>query len=161
LYVRPNNTKQLGNILTGTPQLQLNFVGRPLYQLAVCNYKVCACLGYRRLFERTNGVRYMGWIATFVNYFIFVIIISHFATTLVIIFQCRPVEKSWRPWIEGRCLANYPAWNVRKKSRHLRFPALILTRLQHRSPLCATSLHSSSQYRYPSDYRWIPATRST
>jgi hypothetical protein len=95
---------------------KLNFVGRPLYQLAVCNYKVCACLGYRRLFERTNGVKYMGWIATFVNYFIFVIIVSHFATTLVIIFQCHPVEKSWKPWIGGRCLANYPTWNVRVAS---------------------------------------------
>jgi hypothetical protein len=113
LYVQPHLTSyKEAESRTDTTSFKLNFVGRPLYQLAVCNYKVCACLGYRRLFERTNGVRYMGWIATFVNYFIFVIIISHFATTLVIIFQCRLVEKSWKPWIDGQCLANYPTWNV-------------------------------------------------
>lgn len=93
---------------------QLNFAGRPLYQLAVCIYKVCACLGYLRLFKGTNSVKYVGRITRFVQVFIFVIIVGHLATTLVILLQCRPVEKGWKPWIDGQCLPNYSTWNVRK-----------------------------------------------
>jgi hypothetical protein len=160
LYVHPHHLTRADK-RTDPDLLKLNFVGRPLYQLAVCNYKVCACLGYRRLFERTNGVKYMGWIAAFVNYFIFVIIISHLATTLVIIFQCRPVEKSWKPWIEGHCLANYPTWNVRVALYHIRVSMLTFSRPLHLSQSCATSSPSLSRSLCLSACRWIPAIRST
>lgn len=152
MYVQPAVREIEARIDTNSTKL--NFVGRPLYQLAVCNYKVCACLGYRRLFERTNGVKYLGWIATFVDYFIFVIIISHLATTLVIIFQCRPVEKSWKPWIDGQCLANYPTWNVRVAPLYFRSPLLISSRLPLLSPSHATSSPSSFRYLCSFDCRW-------
>lgn len=78
-----------------------------MYQAAVFGYKWAACLGYARILVDTKTR-----IAKFVNRFMYVNAALHFITTLFIVFQCVPVERSWKPWIEGKCLAIYPTWIV-------------------------------------------------
>jgi hypothetical protein len=131
---------------------KLNFVGRPLYQIAVCGYKVCACLSYLRVLSGTDGVKRIVWMKRFIHCFVYVIVIGHFATTMVIVFQCQPVEKSWKPWVDGHCLANYPTWNV----RDIIIPSLFAAntvRPPHQLPSPAISSPSSYRYRYSSDCR--------
>ena len=67
---------------------KLTYVGRPLYQFAVCGYKVCARLSYPRVLSGVDGVKRVAWMKRFIHCFTYVIVIAHFATTMVIVFQC-------------------------------------------------------------------------
>ena len=75
--------------------------------LGVTGHKVALCLAYLRLVGPTmKPFRKAVWIV------MRLIITSHLASTLFIILQCQPVTKSWKPWLSGSCLANYPTWDV-------------------------------------------------
>ena len=171
VHLRPQVDKPLYSIVSSPATLveqenhangglrKLNFVGRPLYQIAVCGYKVCACLTFLRLLERTNGDKYSRRMRNFIRCFIWVIILAHFATTMVIMFQCNPVEKSWKPWTEGRCLADYPTWNVREASSDFSVPLLTPFRPLQRLLSHAILSPFSYRYRYSSDCKWVSAPR--
>lgn len=75
--------------------------------VVVALYKVAVCLAYLRLL----GPAMVAMKRLVLSVLVFVIF-SHLSSTLVIIFQCQPPEKSWQPWVSGSCLANYPTWNV-------------------------------------------------
>lgn len=73
--------------------------------LVVTGYKVALCLAYLRILAGTQSFYQKLTVALLVF-----IIVSHGASTLVIIFQCKPVSKSWRPDIDGECLADFSTW---------------------------------------------------
>lgn len=75
------------NSLTGAFQFQVNFAGRPFYQLGVGLFKLALCVSYLRLLDKTTKRPYR-----FVVYFMAAFSTSgHVACTLVLIFNCRPV----------------------------------------------------------------------
>ena len=78
-----------------------------MYMAVITGYKVAVCLNY---LEILRGA-WPKW-RLYVNVVLVVTVLSHVATTLVIVLQCRPVEKSWRPWIGGSCLPNFETWIV-------------------------------------------------
>ena len=75
--------------------------------LGITGFKVALCFAYLRLTTRTMlTFRRVTWgIMT-------AVIIAQLASTLVLIFQCHPIAKSWEPTMAGQCLANYPTWNA-------------------------------------------------
>ncbi|KAK2738251.1 hypothetical protein FQN57_007114 [Myotisia sp. PD_48] len=80
----------------------VNFAGRPIYMAGITGFKVALCIAYLRIIHHSAKTSY--------RYFIWAIIIftitSHLAGTLVLMFQCSPVKKSWRPRTPGTCLPN-------------------------------------------------------
>ncbi|KYG41595.1 hypothetical protein M433DRAFT_158853 [Acidomyces richmondensis BFW] len=86
---------------------QVNFVGRPLYMLGVTGLKIALCFAYLRLTSGTTlKFRKVVWSAmAFIG-------VAQLTSTFVIIFQCRPVAKSWEPHLPGSFLAIYPTWNA-------------------------------------------------
>ena len=84
---------------------QVNFASRPLYMLVVTGYKVALCLAYLRILSGTESIYRKLTIALLVF-----IALSHGVSTLVIVFQCKPVSKSWHPDMDGECLADFPTW---------------------------------------------------
>lgn len=95
--VRPDGIHQL--------TLQVNFASRPLYMLVVTGYKVALCPAYLRILSGTQSIYRR--VTIFLLGFI---IVSHLISTLVIVFQCRPVSKSWIPDSDGTCLGDFPTW---------------------------------------------------
>ncbi|KAI9039145.1 uncharacterized protein KD926_009894 [Aspergillus affinis] len=92
----------------------LNFAGRPFYQMGIAGFKAALCLSYLRLLSGTSKKLYRAviWAVLIIS------TLGHFAATLVLIFNCRPVQKSWDPTTEGTCLpfgaTNYAlvAWTI-------------------------------------------------
>lgn len=81
----------------------VNFAGRPFYMLGILMFKIALCLGYLRILspgQRTY--RFVVWgVLSFT-------VAAHLAFTLVLLFNCKPVKKSWRPLTVGTCLPNAP-----------------------------------------------------
>jgi hypothetical protein len=75
--------------------------------VVVTLYKIAVCLAYLRLLGQAMvGMR------RFVLSVLAFVIISDLLCTMVITFQCHPPNRSWQPWVEGSCLANYSTRNV-------------------------------------------------
>lgn len=81
---------------------EINFAGRPFYMAGICGFKVALCCAYLRITGHKINNRYRFVIWTFLIF----TIVSHLAGTLVLMFQCSPVKKSWRPRTAGTCLPN-------------------------------------------------------
>lgn len=65
---------------------QINFSGRPFYQIGVLGFKVALCVAYLRILGHgKRGYRIIVW-ATLIT-----CTMGHVACTLVLIFQCSPV----------------------------------------------------------------------
>ncbi|KAI9857527.1 MAG: hypothetical protein M1824_004787 [Vezdaea acicularis] len=79
----------------------INFAGRPFYMAGITGFKVALCLAYLRIVHRNN--RFYKTLIWTVGVFA---VLTHVAGTLVLIFQCKPVQKSWRPSTPGHCLPN-------------------------------------------------------
>ncbi|KAG0645307.1 hypothetical protein D0Z07_8940 [Hyphodiscus hymeniophilus] len=79
----------------------INFAGRPFYMAGITGFKVALCISYIRILRQTN---------TLYKKIVWAIMIScvtlHLAGTLVLIFQCTPMRKSWKPLTPGHCLPN-------------------------------------------------------
>ncbi|KAJ5689815.1 hypothetical protein N7462_004207 [Penicillium macrosclerotiorum] len=79
---------------------KLNYAGRPFYQLGIAGFKVSLCLSYLRLLSGTSK--------TFYRVLIWIVIAlstaGHIAGTLVLIFDCTPVQKAWKSDVSGSCL---------------------------------------------------------
>ena len=81
---------------------QINFAGRPFYMMGILGFKVALCFAYLRIMKTSTHSAYKAitWAV------MIACIIGHIAGTLVLVFQCKPVRKSWRPRTPGSCLAN-------------------------------------------------------
>lgn len=73
--------------------------------LVVTGYKVALCMAYLRILTGTELIYRKITIALLVF-----IVVSHGVSTLIIVFQCQPVSKSWHPDMNGKCLADFPTW---------------------------------------------------
>ncbi|RMD41312.1 hypothetical protein DV735_g3825, partial [Chaetothyriales sp. CBS 134920] len=82
--------------------LVINFAGRPFYMAGITGFKVALCFAYLRITNSSHNSRYRIFIWSIMAF----ATLSHVAGTLVLIFQCSPVQKSWRPRTEGKCLPN-------------------------------------------------------
>jgi len=73
----------------------------------VTGFKIALCVSYLRITSNTAlKFRTVVWSAmAFIG-------VAQLTSTLVIIFQCNPVSKSWEPHLPGSCLAVYPTWNA-------------------------------------------------
>ncbi|KAI9843364.1 MAG: hypothetical protein M1838_002653 [Thelocarpon superellum] len=83
------------------PYTLLNYPGRPFYMIGITGFKVALCLAYLRIVNRDNRY-YRPLIWTIM----ITCVLGHLGGTLVLIFQCRPVEKNWHPLVPGSCLPN-------------------------------------------------------
>ncbi|KAL8968542.1 MAG: hypothetical protein Q9183_002417, partial [Haloplaca sp. 2 TL-2023] len=84
------------------PYSVINFAGRPFYMAGILGFKVALCIGYLRIIQTSSHPKYKTTIyATGLS-----AIAGHLAGTLVLIFQCSPVHKSWLPETPGTCLPN-------------------------------------------------------
>lgn len=68
----------------------------------ITGFKVALCLAYLRITGNRIKSRYRTAIWTVMLFAIF----SHLGGTLVLLFQCNPIRKSWRPRTPGKCLPN-------------------------------------------------------
>lgn len=70
--------------------------------VGILGFKVALCWAYLRILKASPNPRY--------KILILVVmagaIIGHLAGTLILIFQCRPVQKSWQPQTKGKCMPN-------------------------------------------------------
>ena len=68
----------------------------------ITGFKVALCIAYLRISQHSSLYIYR----TFIWCLMAFAILSHLAGTLVLIFQCHPVQKSWLPTTPGSCLPN-------------------------------------------------------
>lgn len=79
----------------------INFVGRPFYMAGITGFKAALCISYLRILKQSNkNYRIVVWVVGISC------VLSHIGGTLVLLFQCKPVEKSWHPAMAGKCLPN-------------------------------------------------------
>ncbi|EEA19337.1 hypothetical protein TMatcc_009473 [Talaromyces marneffei ATCC 18224] len=96
----------LGLPITARPKQNLhtytrvNFAGRPFYQFGIGLFKLALCVSYLRLLSGTSKKLYRIIIITIAA----ISTLGHFAWSLVLIFNCNPVSKSWTPSQAGTCL---------------------------------------------------------
>ncbi|SPO01426.1 related to integral membrane protein PTH11 [Cephalotrichum gorgonifer] len=85
---------------------RVNYSGRPIYQIGISFFKIALLISYLRLFEGTNQRMYrrVVWGA------IILIFLSHLGCTFALVFACTPVQKSWNPGMDGKCLAPGPSF---------------------------------------------------
>lgn len=80
----------------------INFTGRPFYMVGILGFKVALCWAYLRILKASPNPHY--------KILILIVmagaIIGHLAGTLILIFQCKPVQKSWQPQTKGKCMPN-------------------------------------------------------
>ena len=81
---------------------QVNFAGRPLYQIGILGFKVALCWAYLRILKTSQKPRFRAFVWTVM----IACIIGHVVGALILIFQCSPVHKSWYPLTPGTCLPN-------------------------------------------------------
>ncbi|KAH0613717.1 uncharacterized protein H6S33_005603 [Morchella sextelata] len=79
---------------------EVNFAGRPFYMLGITGFKVSLCLAYIRLVNKQKTYRQITW------WILWGCVLSHIGGILVLMFQCKPVQKSWAPATKGTCLPN-------------------------------------------------------
>ncbi|KAL8754889.1 MAG: hypothetical protein Q9184_004970 [Pyrenodesmia sp. 2 TL-2023] len=79
---------------------KINFAGRPFYMLGILGFKVSLCLAYLRILHGSGNRLYKIIIKTIMGG----AIVTHLAGTLILLFQCRPVHKSWIKNTEGTCM---------------------------------------------------------
>ncbi|KAL8708413.1 MAG: hypothetical protein Q9220_006703 [cf. Caloplaca sp. 1 TL-2023] len=80
----------------------INFAGRPFYMIGILGFKVALCWAYLRILKASPNPRYKILIyVTMIG-----AILGHVAGTFVLIFQCSPVQRSWKPLTPGTCLPN-------------------------------------------------------
>ena len=70
--------------------------------LGILGFKVALCFAYLRITGNNIKSTYRRVIWLFMVF----TILTHVGGTLVLLFQCRPMRKSWRPSENGICLPN-------------------------------------------------------
>ncbi|KAF5130191.1 uncharacterized protein G6M90_00g039510 [Metarhizium brunneum] len=88
------------------PYSQVNFAGRPIYQIGISFFKIALLISYLRLLQGTDRKVYRMVVWTT----IVIVFLAHLGCTLSLVFACTPVEKSWKPWVAGSCLQPGPSF---------------------------------------------------
>ncbi|KAF4993470.1 hypothetical protein FGRMN_6476 [Fusarium graminum] len=88
------------------PYTRINYAGRPFYQLGISFFKIALLISYLRLLRGTDHKTYRTtiWIT------IALVFAGHLGCALALVFACTPVERSWNPLMEGKCLAAGPSF---------------------------------------------------
>ncbi|KAK5946823.1 hypothetical protein PMZ80_000967 [Knufia obscura] len=82
---------------------EVNFAGRPFYMAGTTGFKVALCFAYLRITGSNTKPVYRRIIWSFTTF----TILSHVGGTLVLLFQCTPMKRSWRPKLTpSSCLPN-------------------------------------------------------
>jgi len=82
---------------------EVNFAGRPFYMAGIAGFKVALCFAYLRI----TGSNTKSIYRRIIWFFMIFTILSHLGGTLVLIFQCTPIQRSWRPKLKpSSCLPN-------------------------------------------------------
>ncbi|KAF7889618.1 uncharacterized protein EAF02_002033 [Botrytis sinoallii] len=77
----------------------INYAGRPFYMMGILAFKVSLCFSYLRILSKGQPTyRLIVWIV------MALCIIGHTVGTLVLMFNCNPIKKSWNPKTAGTCL---------------------------------------------------------
>ncbi|GIJ90285.1 hypothetical protein Asppvi_009239 [Aspergillus pseudoviridinutans] len=86
--------------------MQINYAGRPFYQLGIAGFKAALCINYLHLLAKTSKrfYRMLIWVVIIMS------TLGHVAGTLVLILNCTPVERAWNPTISGTCLPVGPTF---------------------------------------------------
>ncbi|KEY83381.1 integral membrane protein [Aspergillus fumigatus] len=84
----------------------LNYAGRPFYQLGIAGFKAALCINYLHLLAKTSKrfYRMLVWGV------ILLTTLGHVAGTLVLILNCKPIERAWNQTIPGKCLPVGPTF---------------------------------------------------
>ncbi|KAL8826375.1 MAG: hypothetical protein Q9170_007425 [Blastenia crenularia] len=80
----------------------INFAGRPFYMIGILGFKVALCWAYLRILKASPNPHYK----ILIQVVMAATIIGHVTGTLILIFLCNPVQKSWYPKTKGKCLPN-------------------------------------------------------
>ncbi|KAJ4138451.1 hypothetical protein NW768_002285 [Fusarium equiseti] len=88
------------------PYTRINFAGRPFYQLGISFFKIALLISYLRLLRGTDNKMYRNVIW----FTIALVFMSHLGCTLALVFACSPVDRSWNPLKEGKCLPPGPSF---------------------------------------------------
>ncbi|EAW08964.1 uncharacterized protein ACLA_099080 [Aspergillus clavatus NRRL 1] len=93
-------------LLTAFDLDQLNYAGRPIYQLGIAGFKAALCISYLHLLSKTSKrfYRKLIWVVIVVS------TLGHIAGALVLILNCQPVRRSWDPTTPGTCLPVGPTF---------------------------------------------------
>ncbi|TEY59728.1 hypothetical protein BOTCAL_0187g00020 [Botryotinia calthae] len=82
---------------------RINYAGRPFYMMGILGFKVSLCLSYLRILSKGQPTyRLLIWIV------MVLCILGHTVGTLVLMFNCHPIQKSWMPTTPGSCLPTGP-----------------------------------------------------
>jgi hypothetical protein len=67
--------------------MQLNYAGRPFYQLGIAGFKAALCINYLHLLAKTSKrfYRMLVWVVILLS------TLGHVAGTLVLLLNCKPV----------------------------------------------------------------------
>ncbi|KAM3075385.1 hypothetical protein ACMFMG_007176 [Clarireedia jacksonii] len=77
----------------------VNFAGRPFYMMGILGFKISLCFSYLRILSKGQpAYRMLVWVT------LILCVLAHLAGTLVLILNCHPVKRSWRPKTPGSCL---------------------------------------------------------
>lgn len=85
-------------------QEQVQYIGGPIYCLAVLGFKVSLLGGYLRVagFNKTYAI---------VLYVVLgLVTVSQLIFTFLLSFACTPVEKQWDPSVPGTCINTLPTY---------------------------------------------------
>ncbi|KAM3555183.1 hypothetical protein MY1884_005717 [Beauveria asiatica] len=78
--------------------LEVNYAGRPIYQIGISFFKIALLIGYLRLLQGTSNKAYRGAIWCTIAF----VSVSHVGSAMALLFACQPIEKS--PGRPGTCL---------------------------------------------------------
>ncbi|KAL9606486.1 MAG: hypothetical protein Q9179_000351 [Wetmoreana sp. 5 TL-2023] len=70
--------------------------------VGILGFKVALCWAYLRMLKASPNPHYK----TLIYLVMGGVVVGHVAGTFVLLFQCSPVRKSWRPRTPGNCLPN-------------------------------------------------------
>lgn len=101
----PIKLRPEANLITYT---EVNFAGRPIYQLGISFFKIALLISYLRLLQGTSQRVYRMVVYATIAF----VFVSHLGCAFSLIFACTPVYKSWRPLTEGTCLPPGPSFTA-------------------------------------------------
>ncbi|KAM3446804.1 hypothetical protein NHJ6243_010207, partial [Beauveria neobassiana] len=88
------------NIVT---YLEVNYAGRPIYQIGISFFKIALLIGYLRLLQGTSNKAYRGAIWCTIAF----VSVSHVGSAMSFValrLSAGKIEKSWKPGRPGTCL---------------------------------------------------------
>ena len=103
IYVCNQSTRVINckrKVLINFLILQYFWIGSIIYGFTVFTIKLAILLEFLRIFSpgKNHSTCWIYHSLIWLNFSFYIIVISLWT------FQCQPIEKSWKPWIDGQCL---------------------------------------------------------